>query len=297
MRLAYLILAHKNPAQVMRLVRALRDRKATCYVHVDAKQPLHQAWRELAALEGVVLIRRRRRIYWGGWSIVAATLKMLRVAVDGGADRLVLLSGQDYPLQPNPMFRERLSGNANHMQCFRLPAACWTNGGMDKVERYHWLDLAGRLNAVRLHDRISRVLEHGLGKRVVPGGLRPFGGSQWWAITRQCAQFVLDYTKQHPHVPRFFSRTHVPDELFFQTIIGNSALHETVTNDHLRAIDWAGGHHPRVLCLADCEWLMSRGAYFARKFDIGLDTDVLDRIDEYRKDSAHSMAWDKVRTA
>lgn len=38
-KVAFLIMCHKNPGQVNRLIRALRDDDAVCFVHVDSRAP------------------------------------------------------------------------------------------------------------------------------------------------------------------------------------------------------------------------------------------------------------------
>ena len=50
----------------------------------------------------------------------------------------------------------------------------------------------------------------------------------------------------NPDYVRFFEHVFVPDELFFQTIIMNSPLRDTVENDDLRYLDWSREPAPAV---------------------------------------------------
>ena len=78
---------------------------------------------------------------------------------------------------------------------------------------------------------------------------------------------------------RFFERVLIPDELFFQTLIMNSPLRETVVNDNLRFLDWSREPAPAVLGVHDLDRMIESGKLFARKFDVTVDADVLDRLD------------------
>jgi hypothetical protein len=73
----------------------------------------------------------------------------------------------------------------------------------------------------------------------------------------------------------------VPDEIFFQTIILNSSFARRAVNDNLRYIEWkdpdAGS--PAILRKSDFQKLASSSKLFARKFDMTVDTEVLDFID------------------
>jgi hypothetical protein len=65
-----------------------------------------------------------------------------------------------------------------------------------------------------------------------------------------------------------------------QTILVNSRRFRLV-NDDLRYIDYSHADRgaPRVLTASDLPMLVAGPWFLARKFDYGVDRDVLDRID------------------
>src|SRR5262249_54960763 len=85
---------------------------------------------------------------------------------------------------------------------------------------------------------------------------------------------------RHPDVEAHYRRTIAPDESFFQTVLVNSGRFDLV-NDDLRYIDYSRAYRgvPRTLTAADMPLLSSGRYHFARKFDLSVDRDVLDRID------------------
>ena len=62
---------------------------------------------------------------------------------------------------------------------------------------------------------------------------------------------------------------------------GYSFVKAKVINDNLRHIDWSrGGAHPKIFSKHDLQDLVLTDKYFARKFDISVDEEILDLIDQ-----------------
>lgn len=270
---AYVVLAHKNPAQVARLVRRLATERSRFLVHVDGRADAveTEARRLLADHPGVDLVQPRRRCYWGGFGMVRATLDALEelVAHEAPFDHVVLLSGQDYPLRPAGEIERFLADNAERtfMTAERLPNE-WPGGGLPRIERWHLV------SPLVLHLRLPW-------RRRVPGGLAPYGGGAWMCLARPAAQYVVEFVRRRPDVVRFFEHALHPDELLFQTILMNSTLADTVVNDHLRYIDWSTDPGPATLRSVDFEKMIESERLFARKFDVTVDSGILDLLDDH----------------
>ncbi|NJN99140.1 MAG: hypothetical protein HC875_36125 [Anaerolineales bacterium] len=75
----------------------------------------------------------------------------------------------------------------------------------------------------------------------------------------------------------------MPDELFFQTVLLNSPLRDTIVNDDLKHIQWSTptSAHPDIFSKEDFEKLNRSPKLFARKFDTKHDTVILDLIDQH----------------
>ncbi len=290
MRIAYLILAHKNPSQLAELVTALDDpTKTRFYIHVDQRSAEFLGSPSLKPImdrENVSFLRDRVRVYWGGFSIVEATLRLLRKAVDeGGFEYAVLLSGQDFPIKSNrhiELFFESHDGK-EFISYTPLPSQEWDWGPdiMERIESYWRVDGIRRLLETTGSKRLQRwgwgaysrlttlVYRHapGLKRNFLPG-IAPYGGSSWFAISSRCATYALNYLQDHPEYCKFFAHTLISDESFFQTLILNSPFRDYVVNDALRFIDWdPGASSPRVLTCEDLDRLVVSDRLYARKFD------------------------------
>src|SRR5947208_8882520 len=99
MRIAHLILAHKNPQQVERLIKALDHPSFDLYIHLDKKSdPLPFAF--LARRERVLFIKERTKIYWAGYGTIQATINGFREILPKNYDYINVISAQDFPIKP-----------------------------------------------------------------------------------------------------------------------------------------------------------------------------------------------------
>jgi Core-2/I-Branching enzyme len=277
MRIDYLIRAHTAPEQLARLVQRLDERDVRFYVHVNrlTDDGTFEAMQQgLAGRDNVVWLPRVA-CYWGGFSLLEATLVGIEGILASGdlPDYAILLSGQDYPLRSAAGIEGFLDARRgrNFLHHFRLPAEWWAGegGGLNRV-RYPYFERI-RYKTRLLHLPIPRRF---------PAGLEPYGGMALWALTGETLADVMRFVAERPDVLRFFRRTKMPDELFFQTIMLSTPLADSVENEFLHYMDWSDGSaHPAILRAADLAKLKTSGMLFARKFDASVDSEILDLLD------------------
>ncbi|MGZ4304527.1 MAG: beta-1,6-N-acetylglucosaminyltransferase [Solirubrobacteraceae bacterium] len=285
--MAYVVLAHQRPAQVVRLVERLLGPDICVFIHVDARADHHvfaEIQRELKTVSSAHMLPRVR-CRWGGWGIVDAVLLGLRVALDAQDDfeHFVVASGQDYPLMPSGTILNFLRANAGRsfVAHWPVPSPLWgSDGGCERVRYWH-ASIRGR--KVRLPFR-----------RRYPPGLRPFGGSLYLTLARRAAMHVVEYGDRRPDVLRFHRHVWIPDELYVPTVLLNSEHAQDVIGENLWHIEWppAKSKHPDVLTREAMPRLRqsaisasdfgggARRKLWARKFDTAVDGNVLDLIDQ-----------------
>lgn len=285
MGVAYIVSAYRLPEQLVRLVRRLNHNDATFLVHVDKKvgtdvvNPIVKGLRDLPH----VRFLERHVCHWGGFGHVAASLEGLRSLVENGVryDHAVLLTGQDYPVKSNQFIADTLAKHrgTSFLSHFPLPYEGWQPaGGMDRVDRWHFWARGRHLQLPP--EGVQRTLK--LRARRLPRGMRPYGGSSYWMLSSEAVSYVNEYVRQNPDYVRFFQRSFIPDELFFQTLLMNSPLADRVIDDDLRFIEWPlGAPSPAVLTTADLPRLRESEALFARKFDVSIDRLVLDLVEQH----------------
>ena len=278
MRLAYIILAHKLPNQLLRLIERLDADWVTFFVHIDKKTD-DAIFRQIA--EGVshrrnVHLLKRYACYWGGFGVVEAALEGLRQVVlhQLQPSHILLLSGQDYPLHSNEAIRRFFlhAGDASFIDYGPLPdyQQYPASGGQHLYERWHFM------GQCYFHVGLPWV------KRRMPLKMQPFKGSAYWNMSYASARYLLNFIDRNPQVTQFFKYVLTPDELFFQTILLNAHQPLPVVADHLRYTDWAAASspmHPKTLTIDDYARLANSPALFARKFDESADSTILQMLD------------------
>jgi hypothetical protein len=302
-----MIFAHKSPDQLARLIHRLNTSKSIFFVHVD-KGTDDLTFNEM--VEGVrelhnITFVKRNKVEWG-W-IIFAINEVISDIVHRKIefDYIFFLSGQDYPIKTNAYIEDFLAKNKgkqfiNYFLIPRDPSDGWANdnGGLDRIENWHirlfkkCYRIPGR---IKRNSRIKSIFWHFvlrfIPKRKFIQGYKPFGGEAWWCLTKECTEYMNAFMIANPRFVSYFKYVDIADEIFYQSIILNSAFKDSVINDDLRCIDWsAGGSHPRIWRKGDIEILRRSKGLIARKFDSRVDSEVLDLIDSKLLQTGQSEA-------
>jgi hypothetical protein len=282
-RLAYIILCHKEPLQVIKLVRRLDGIAFVIHVDKRAGEDIFEPLKRFARTMPNVFLSPRSRCGWGGYGIVQATLDCMETVVQSGIefDYLFLLSGQDYPIKNKSLINQFVSTNMGREFIETFPL-CKPN---------RWSNHSGRFNAV---NRVRYWTFH-LGrrafslkiKRQFPFGWEPYGGSQWWCLSSACINYVLRFIRENPTFCRYFKNVNIPDESMFHTLIANSRF-GAETHGDVVYVDWKNPNpnYPRTLDESDFDSLKASAKLFGRKFDSNTSRGLINKIDEVLLDTA-----------
>jgi len=287
-RIAYLLVVHDNPGVLKKLIAALLCQDCGFFIHIDQKSDTCR----FSGIKGdnVFLSRERISVYHSGFTQVEATLLLLRQALSQPQDYdyFVLLGGTHYPLRSKEYIHRFFEKNRGweFISTKRMPDDAY-GMPLSKLNRIYFEENAP----------VRRFVTRGLAKvglaqrdhRKCLGVLEPYGGSNWWALTREACRYVIEFVQSNESVSRFFQHTCCPDEMFFHTILGNSPFRSCVRRN-FTYLQMPAGQRPRFLNsshLQQIEWLDrpwlddewgSGEALFARKFSDD-NLNVLDQID------------------
>jgi hypothetical protein len=290
--LAYVVLAHKLPEQVGRLIGRLEHPDDRILVHVDAKQDIEPFERELGPLVDsgrVEWVEQRVKCHWAGPGHLIATLGAAQQAFASGHDfsHLILLTGQDYPIRSTAEIRSFFAGQPDKS------FLSWSFGdGYDVPdedrpgnERWHWNGDKDRI--VKRYYKVPRR-KHPLSfpnrllpfvpRRRWPAGLVPAQGLAYWSLSREAIAYCLDYARRHPELGSYLKRSFAADENYFQMVLLASELAPRLVNEDLRYLNW-DVYHPHTITMADLEPMLASRKLFARKFDSRVDREVMDALD------------------
>jgi|ERR1017187_2504872 hypothetical protein len=290
-RIAYIISAYQKPALLARLVRRLDSPQDWFFIHYDLRSPeqeFHQLVEAFKDKPNVKLLPRHK-CRWGDFGHVLVSLKGIEEIARLGfaCEYAIVLTGQDYPIKSNEMIRRRLKTGAGRsfMEATAWPILNWENGrAIRRIQNYH-LHLPFPRWSRSLGWPASRQNIPIPMRRKIPGGLHPHFGSSYWYLHRRCLEYIHDYVRQNPEYVRFFYRVLIPDECFFQTLLMNSAMAGDIEKRTLTYVDWRPPW-PGILTVHDLPRLLASDSLFARKFDVKVDSEVLDKLDSTDGDNA-----------
>lgn len=304
---AYLLLTHKDPRQVEALAARILELspRAQVVVHHDlTADDVPWGGRPPSRVHFV----ERGQVLWGDWSIVEATLRMIRFALDRlHADWFVVLSGEHWPVADLEEWEGAAvrSGIDAFVEADALPKRLRfgrsDEGGNMYLSRcvHHWVTVPqpraavahraiGGLWKLSLYLSPMFTIEYSHRRRAWFFG-RPRArshlenlvfhkGSQWIAFNRRGAQAILE---TDPGLTQWFRGGHIPDETYFHTTL-RAAEDLVVTADVVTYVP-IGPKTPTpqwmVLTLDDLPTVWNSGAVFARKVDLANRPEVIDALD------------------
>ncbi|PSK84877.1 core-2/I-Branching enzyme [Limimaricola soesokkakensis] len=269
-RIAFILLVHKDPEAVVRQARGLAASGDAVAVHLDARAPA-EAWRilqnGLCAEPGVVLVERRRRCGWGGWSLVAATISALRLALARFPDatHFYLLSGDCMAIKSAAHAHELLAReDADWIESVDFFDGGWIKTGMqeERLTRWHLFNERERKGLFYASLGLQRRL--GLRRRL-PADIRLMIGSQWWCLRRATVEAVLRLLDERPDLRRLFRWSWIPDETLFQTLVRHLVPREEIRSRSPTFLAFTDYGMPASFHDDHHEMLLAQNALFARK--------------------------------
>ena len=313
-RVLYFIHSYKNPNQVLRLVKTLRSGslESVVLIHHDYSK----SYLDPAAFERTsgVHIMKTHTVEWGDNSMNDMWLKGFEWLKENSIDFawFVNLSGQDYPVRPLSDLEDFLKNTSYDGFMAHGEARDVSLWGADRNEdRTHfcyyklphfpyyykfpsilkkWMSiLRTSINKVQPFIRIKPYphrLKTRLGLRRISTPFTPifkcYRGPTWWTLSHECIKYILESVKNNPYLLRYYQRSLIPEESFFHSIVLNNHAMK-IANRKLHYVMWrsSASAHPNVLISEDLDRIVTSKQFFARKFDMNVDSNVIDMIDEH----------------
>lgn len=237
------------------------------------------------------------------------TLKAIKkIILDKRAGYCVLMSGCDYPIKTNEYILNFFQNNygINFINSLPVTEVWGEKNGLSRIKDYHFVLDSNRkfhyiiynifhqlffkkqnfraIKKLFLSKKWSSLPRAIFIRRKYPSKLKPFGGSQWWALPIETIEYINDFVENNKSYLKYHQFTHCPDEIFFQSIISSNFDKKTI-NRKLTYVSWVRKSWnkkdcplPRILSINDFDELKNSNELFSRKFDS--DIQILDKIDK-----------------
>lgn len=279
MRIACIIMAHKEPQQIERLINKFKQYPFDFYIHLD-KKTRQEPFEYLLKIPNVQFIKSRIGVRWASYNFLNAELQSFREILETGIpyEFISLMSGQDYPIKPVSFLYEFLKNNPGKNFISYEEDGVWWGHAITRINKYHFTNysFSGRYLVQFFLNALSP-------RRKFPLPYKLYGGPRAMCMTlsKDCVSYITDFIESNIKLRRFIRFTWGPDEFVIPTLIMNSDFKQTVVNNNFYYIDWSdGGASPKTLTNSDFRILKSSGKFMARKFDLKSDPEILDLLDK-----------------
>lgn len=283
MKIAYIIICHRNNNIIRELIKQINE-DADIYVHVDKKSNIN----DFIEYKGRVnFIDKRVDVKWGHYSQVEATLNLMEETNKYKYDYVFLLSGDCLPIKSCKKINNFLKKN-NGVQ---YVAQDYNYRNIDDRLKYNYPSVYFKKNkniADKIIINLHRVFKCLFRNKYYKNLPTLYKGTQWFGITGELNQYILEYVKANPEYVKAFKKSLCSDEVFFHTIIFNSKFKDNlyipqnksnICYQAVRYIDWKKGpDYPRTLDESDFDDIKNTECLFARKFNNNIN------LEKYRNE-------------
>lgn len=309
MKILYLIRTHQKPDQIYRLVRTIRKANPSSIIvlsHSAESAPLDLS--PLSDLPGHPIQCLYASVRRCDMSLVNAYLDAVEWIYSQNIefDWLVNLSGQCYPTQPlqnleNLLNETEYDGFMEHFELFSGGAPWPLEQCKDRYLYHYWktgmhlshwqltaikplIAAVNRIqNFIRLHWFNNELI---LGRHVsTPFNSKfiGYGGSYFHMLSADCVKFLLHFLRsaQGRRLIDFYEDTLIPDESIFQTVLVNNGSFKFY-GQNIHYISWSKPNdgRPGIVSSEHLPKLARDDIFFARKFDVEKDPEILSALDE-----------------
>jgi hypothetical protein len=313
MKILYLVLAHKQPSQVIKLVNTLCANEHYVIIHYNKLSADEEFKVLIDTFQNNihVFFSDRIKTAWGHFSLMEVVVKSLEKARLLGLlyDHAVILSGQDYPIKSNTEIKRFLASHPQKIfyRHFEISPDMGTyvhpvndrvttrqqNHRLDsyylRLNNHRYLLLPGEMapDSTRLRNIISNNIKFLLKKvikRKFPAGFRPYFGATFGIITAEFADYLVKFYHQHPSFNSYMKYAFCADEMYLVTAAMNHPYFASkMVNNNMIFSIWSNKGtllNPVLLTSRHLDEMMHSSKLFARKFDIQVDARVLELVDE-----------------
>lgn len=317
MKQAILIMAHKNLDQIERLINRL-GKEFDIYLHLDKKMHIDDESISflLTKYENLYLTKNRISGVVYAWPLVEITLELIKTAVEIKSEKkcnyshFILISGQDYPIVDSNEIIKKLneSLDLDYINLHSEKDHLWIRSLSKRIRLIRYYYLVEKITKNQTFRKVlllpiyllQVVMTTLLGspkKTFIKHGLDIYGGSAWWILSYKSIKLIMGFYKKsldkrsnEYSIVKAYQRTIGPEESFFQTILMNlesEYIKRVSPKGNSTYIEWGGkgdrpisqDGHPYLLKYSDYEEIKNSNFMFARKFDINVDSRILDLLD------------------
>lgn len=280
MKIAILILAHKNREQLDYLISFFQHPSFRVYLHLDRNAVF--TYDELES--DFTPLVPNYACSWGGYGVTKATFDLLKIALNDHNDYYLLISGQDFPIKPlgDILSFFKQNDGKSYMHIIPFPGdyfGATDDQGRKRLSQIHYSyndskNVLTRLKfsiiaRIRKFQKLYKIL-------IFPVPAKLYGGENWFNLHKSKAESLLVEYQKSKLLRLRMSISLLAEEILPHTLIMRTCYDGTFVNNSLRYTVWKHpANHPEILKIRDFKKIKNSEALFARKFN---DIDVIEQF-------------------
>jgi hypothetical protein len=275
-KIAYLVIAYMDPEQLKRLAKRLTQ-DSDVYVHINASVDIAPFQKALDGIQGngtVEFSRERYKIVWGGFSILKASFAMMEQALrKEDYDRIVLLTGLDYPICRDEEI-QKFFAEHRETEFIHAHPVSGDEPAFDHLYYHAMRDHRFLHKCLQTYEKMLRATgRKGKHDYVMHKGEKYpiYGIAPKWALSGECAKYLLDFYKKEKKFNRYFQMMHAPDDFYVATVLFNSRFRERIEaeQDIFKIVWLPEDKGAKILSEEDAPELLACSQLYAKKFQSG----------------------------
>ncbi len=303
MNQAILIMMHKEPEQVMRLIKYFPKDRCTCFIHIDKKADFDVAvFRERLEKQyrHCVILEKRISATLANWTLAQVSIELLKAAVTYEKEQGIhfsyyrLLSGQDYPIRSFQEYEAFLEKNypQNYLGIDLIEDLKHIK---DKFSRWRYWRIR---NVIDCHVRNAQIRKimllpvftweiiltkvWGTPQKILERrGYRIAGGPSWWNLSHDFVHYFLSVVEKDKKLISVIQKTATPEESIIQTVYANSDFYrQGEVTWNLTIGKYKENGHTDFWEKEEVQVLLDSNCFFARKFTQSVSGELLDILDK-----------------
>ena len=311
MKTLYMVMCHKNLNQVIMLLDSLASVDNDIVVHIDSyvsDNEYNDFCENVKFRSNVFIADTRLHGVLDDRSLVDIVFAMLdRVEKENlKYEYYCLMSGQDFPIKPLAFIKDELEKNypMPFIDCTPYDKDNWVfhkfksrysiirfNSFLSyKFSKKNPIRKVLRAFAV-FAQKVAEKTKHSSYELLAKKGVDLYGGSAWWILPDVAINYIYNEYKENSEIVKMLLETYTPEETFFQIMTKRSPVKDKVEINPKDMVaqnckTWAYFSdegkpfkgHPYVFTINEFDKLKKSDCWFARKFDIEQDMEIVGKI-------------------
>ncbi len=277
---AYCIMAHGNWKQLQLLITMIDDSRNDIYLHIDAKSvdDFNEMGR-ISTKESKLKFVKSVDVRWSDISQADVEVELFRAVCQSGEtySRIHLISGTDLPIKSQDDIHDFFKGKQEEFIDISTPSQY-----IRRIKYYHFfVRVRRKYRWAEIMRKLLILLQMPFINRLKHCPLRFAYGANWCSLTQKAVEEIVN--KWALYRPIFIHSTS-SDELYKQMILLANSTIIFAKEGNLRYVDFSSQKpSPKMLLMEDYDKIMSSNCVFARKFDINVDKEIVEKIQETTK--------------